>query len=371
MSDYRREPETKDDAIVRVIGFRRENHNNQIIRFDPNHLANWQTLLNFSYPSSALIPVLPLGNIAILPNEVILAIVKELDIESCFNLRQVSRMGREIVGNTLEFDRIVAHAPACLQAMLRTGVARSYTLGDLDHTMSLRDCEVCHKLAAYVYLPTLTKACDKCISLDNRFATIKLASFAQDACLPKKASSTMRRIRKHMPIVKTILGRYHDWKTLGTRSVNMVCFEQALRVMIVTGAADSLKPDFGTLNAGEDTLARRTVTAPLPYYNKDTLEVEAPLACKGCANAWHGEMKSQDTDESYRDCVWHYTGDHDKSELLEHFGRCPWAQELWALSKDGTVSTKPHETDFIRDGGVRAGPYEDPRIGYWMWGSFP
>lgn len=366
MSDYRREPETKDDAIVRVIGFRRENHNNQIIRFDPNQLANWQTLLNSPYASSAFIPALPLGTMAILPNEVILAIVNELDIESCFNLRKVSRMGREMVGNTLEFGRIVTHAPACLQAMLQTGVARWYTFRDLDHIMSLRDCELCHKLAAYVYLPTLTKACDRCITLCNRFATMKLAFFAEGACLPEKASSTMRQIREHMPIVKTIPGKYHHWKTLGNRSFDMVCFHQTFKVMVATGAADSLKLDCDTLRAREDFIARRMVTAPLPYYNKDTQEVETPLICKGCAITRHSERKRQHTEKGYLGCVWYYTGDHDKSGLLEHFGRCSEAQKLWALSKDGTVSTEPYENDFIRGGGVRARPHgEDPPMKYW------
>ncbi|KAH8903841.1 hypothetical protein BR93DRAFT_985876 [Coniochaeta sp. PMI_546] len=285
----------------------------------------------------------PLGTLSKLPNEITSVIVNDLDVETYLNFRKVNRRAREIVANTLEFHRIVRHAPTCLLAMIRTGVARSHTFASLYHAMLLRDCEVCHNLAAYVYLPTLTKACDKCLSLESRFLTVTLASFAKGACW------STARLRRHVPVVKTIPGNYRNWDDVRTRSVDMVCYEEARK--IIMDDTRPIKPGYGDQSGG--MFIRRMVTAPLPFFNKETQQVEPLLTCKGCAIKWEEAFTGVHTQDSYQSRLWRYTGDHSKEGLLEHFGHCASARRLWALSNGGTISTKAWETTFIRKGGVK------------------
>jgi hypothetical protein len=341
--------ETKEDAIIRVISFRRENHNEQIIKFDAKLLLDWQSSMIWSAAIAG--PISGLGAMQNLPVEVINLILKELDIESCLNFRKVSRVARNIVANTLEYRRIATHAPTCLLAMLRTGVAHSYTFPDLYRAMLLRDCEVCHKLAAYVYLPKLTKACDKCISVDKRFVTVTLASFA------KEAGWTTARLRKQLSVVKTVSGDYRGWGVVRIRPVDMVNFAEALKV--ANDVTKSIRPKFGDQSSG--IFIRRMVTAPLPFFNKETQKTEPILTCKGCACRWQKAFDGVQTQQNYHQNLWRLLPDHSRSGLLAHFADCTSAKMLWAASDDGTKSTWRFDGNFIRAGAVK----KELRMGMW------
>ncbi|KAJ9150937.1 hypothetical protein NKR19_g5146 [Coniochaeta hoffmannii] len=342
--------ESKEDAIIRVIGFRRQNHDKQIIQFDANFLSKWKTSMLLS-GDTITGPVSGLGAMQDVPTEIINSILTELDIESCLNFRQVCRVARNIATNTLEYSRVATHAPTCLRAMFRTGLARSHSFADLYDALLLRHCEVCHKPAAYVYLPTLTKACDKCISVDRRFLTVTLASFA------KEAGWTTARLRKRLTVVKTVPGDYRGWGIVRSRSVDMICFAEGLRV--VNDATKVIRPRFGDQTAG--MFIRRMVTAPLPIFDKESQGVWPILTCKGCTwehmDLFHGLFTQQD----YHELLWRYLPDHSGEGLLEHFEQCTRAKMIWAASNDGTASVRQSETDLVRNGAFK----KELRMGRW------
>ena len=307
------------DAIIRKIGFRRQNHDKQIIQFDASFLRKWRTSM-LSSGGTLSGPVSGLGALQDIPTEIINVIIKELDIKSCLNFRQVCRLTRNIVTNTLEYSRVARHASTCLLAMFQAGLASSHTFADLYDAMLLRQCEVCHKLAAYVNLPTLTKACDKCISVNRRFLTVTLASFA------KEAGWTAARLRKQLTVVKTVPGDYRGWGIVRSRAVDMICFVEGLRV--VNDATKVIRPRFGDQNGG--VFIRRMVTAPLPFFNREFQRVQPVLTCKGCAWEHMEHFRGSLSNQDYHERLWRHLPDHSEQGLLEHFEHCAPAKKIWA-----------------------------------------
>jgi hypothetical protein len=320
--------ETKDDAIVWVIGFQRENHKKQIIQFDDKLLSYWKVSMLSATAITG--PVSGLGALQGMPNEILNAIVAELDIRSYLSFRNVSRITRNFTSSNLEFRRVVTHAPTCLMAMVRTRVAGSYTFADLYYAMLIRRCEECGGLAEYVYLPTLTKACDECLSTKRRFLTVTLASFA------KGAGCTAATLRKRLNVVKTVPADYRGWGIVRTRPVDMICYAEGLH--IVNDASKDIKPKFGDQNGG--LFIRRMVTAPFPFFNKETREVEPILTCNGCGCQHRHIFLGIRTQQEYNKYLWKHLPGHTKEGLLLHLEGCAPAQRLWCLSHNGTFTPK-------------------------------
>jgi len=343
-----------DSAVARVVGFQRENHKEHIIRFDHQALVKWQSSVTETFTST---PIAGLGAMDRLPNELITSIFNELDIETVVNFCYVNRIARQLVIATLEFRRIATHAPTCLLAVLQTGVSRYFTFPDLYHAMLLRHCDVCQGLASYVYLPTLTKACDNCLTMKNRFITVTLASFA------RQAKHTTARLRRQVPVVKSLPGNYRDCGTVRTRRFDMMSYTEAMKFVkenTTSVAAVAPAKCFGYERDGQFT--RRMVTAPLPFFNEQTQAVEPILSCKGCAIDHDLKFKTQImTDLMFQSRLWRYTPDLSTSQLAEHCKHCSMARTIWAASKNGTVSINHFDTPFIQMGAVRKQLIRDDR----------
>lgn len=163
----------KEHPIFRVIGFYRP----EISGPRPPDFQSYHA--NVRMPASVTDRQQPvtgqrgLGLLGKLPIELLTIILADyLDMQTCFNLRQVDRLGRAIVSNMFEYRAVTCHASTCYLAALRTRAATWINLGHLYRVLRTWQCEVCGREAVYLYLPTATRACEPCLADHPAFRTI-------------------------------------------------------------------------------------------------------------------------------------------------------------------------------------------------------
>ena len=214
-----------------------------------------------------------------LPNELLIDILERLDIQSCLNLRQVNRRGRELVTNMTEYRLVTTLATVCFMALIRTGLAQTFTFSDIYRVMLLKNCETCGALARHIYLLTATRACEKCILRHSRFNTVDRQSLAITAC------SHNVTLRQCMPVLKGIPVNY----ITGAKGVGPV--EQARSLINLKQALSdqSLRSVFAH-PMKQRRQFRLMATAPLRHFSADTQLCYRFLSCRGCAWYWEREV---------------------------------------------------------------------------------
>jgi hypothetical protein len=89
------------------------------MRFDPQNLAS----LKASFPFSMYLPAAPsvalLGYFHTLPNNLISAILRLVDINTCLEFCRVNRRARKMVFSLIESRTTTTRAPTCFLAVLR------------------------------------------------------------------------------------------------------------------------------------------------------------------------------------------------------------------------------------------------------------
>ncbi|PVH96479.1 hypothetical protein DM02DRAFT_659161 [Periconia macrospinosa] len=108
-----------------------------------------------------------IGELNVLPNELLVAILEQLPIQSLLTFRNVSTHARFVVDTLPRFRAIMRHAPQIIYANLVLQPSTHVSLSALSGKLRQKECDLCppgdERLAPYIWIPTASRLCLQCL----------------------------------------------------------------------------------------------------------------------------------------------------------------------------------------------------------------
>ncbi|OOF92495.1 hypothetical protein ASPCADRAFT_55460 [Aspergillus carbonarius ITEM 5010] len=326
--EYEGAPEME---IIRVGSYHRRDFDLAVARTnsrDHDQVRSWLLRSINAIPSR-------LGNLQILPFEIIYEICFLLDIQSLLNLRHVNRRAHQIVRRTRGYEAVITHALEALFVILRTKVASWYTLSDLFKVLCIRDCQFCGSFGGFIFLLSFTRCCFSCIREDSLPSVIPLS------VVKKRLKSSLGCLESLVPMLRSLPGTYSMDEIVRKKRTQIMPAEFISRLSL-REANEGARVRQST----ETALLRYMVTTALPYLDVESGGIQNGICCSGCQIALEralGSSRVQPNACALRDKVYSYKG------FMEHFRQCREAQNLWILSNQGVDVA--NFSEFVRRGG--------------------
>ncbi|KAL4941714.1 hypothetical protein BDV06DRAFT_212422 [Aspergillus oleicola] len=297
------EPEKEAEMeVIRVTSYHRRDFDLAVARTNPRqHDQVRRSLLRTINATSST-----LGNLQILPLEIVYEICFLLDIQSLLSFRHVNRRAQQIVRTTRGYKAAITHALEALCVILKTNIASWFTLSDLFEVLCTRDCHFCGSFGGFIFLPLFMRCCFSCIREDS------LPSILPLSVKKKGVKSSPGCLYSLVPTIRSLPGTYS---------------------MDEIGASDT-------------ALLRYMVTTALPYIDIESGGIQNGLCCSGCQIALEralGSTMIQSNACALQDKVYSH------EEFMEHFREYREAQNLWELSNKGVDVANLSE--FVKRGG--------------------
>ena len=89
-----------------------------------------------------------LGQLDLLPLEVIQSILQVLDLQTLTLMQSINHRSKLLVDSVPQHREIVTHAPNALRAILSTGLAPQFTINDLSTALRAQECFECGDFGA-------------------------------------------------------------------------------------------------------------------------------------------------------------------------------------------------------------------------------
>lgn len=334
-----------DDDIIRVAAYHRRDIDLTVVNCNPAELE--PSLFSSSSPN----PVFKLGSLGVLPAELLIAILLQLDLESALRFSHANNSAKSFTADIWEYRKARELAPQCLHAAFRTGVSSSLGVSALYAALVTKGCALCghrHAFARFFSLLTATQCCLPCLEVAPECAVLRLDTVC------KATGRSPGSVRRRVPVLRSVPGSYGWEKTRHTRKSDFVaqahcsrflganCPEPQPRCLLWTApliARGILSPSHSW---AEPLPERYMAASSIPYLDVAAGGVERGLSCRGCQVAWDDEMEDETEERSglvMSQVVWNYS----REGFLEHFRECDEAQALWSASKGGTVPLEEPE----------------------------
>ncbi|RAL03657.1 F-box protein [Aspergillus ibericus CBS 121593] len=320
--------ENTPEDIIRIASYHRRDYTLAVIRINPSD--HKQVRSSICQPFGA--PFTSLRRLGRLPLETVHEICLHLDIQSLFQLRQVSRRTQQIVSTTRGYQQTTTHALDALCVILRTKIASHFTLSELLKVLCTRDCLLCGAFGGFIFLPSLLRCCFSCI----RNGDLPLVISVTDA---KKRFRLMSPALRSIPALQTIPGMYSMGERARKKKMQLVAVDDVIRISEARSDNDRAQ---GT-RPRESPLLPFMVTTALPYLDVASGSIQNGVCCSGCQLFLEDALMTSTLPGDavdLRDKV--YSDD----EFLIHFRQCQKAQELMRLSQEGTSAANLSE--FVR-----------------------
>lgn len=321
--------EANSSAILRVCSYHRIDFDLMLIRSRPYDMQRVQESMQTAFENGVYAD---LGILDHLPAEVIVIILRNLDLLSYFRFRQVNRRARVLSTSLREYSLVAKHGLEGLRALLRAKIAYNFTAADLYLTLNAATC-VCGAFGGFLFLPTLTRCCFACI---RNSAALRVLSIS---CISKLTKISTKRLGKLLDsILYTVPGSYSTLDNPARRPKCLVAHDQTVAALQNLGL---LSPESTTAlqNAKDHENYRFMVSASFPWFDSGRGLVEHGVCCKGC----QVRVEARTGTVEDRDRVFSEVG------FLAHFTSCVEAQTMWAESQEGTSSFV--EPEFTRRSG--------------------
>ena len=160
-----------------------------------------------------------LGNLSLLPLEILTDVFLELDVLSMTTFRRVNKGAAQLVESIPHYQMIFRHCPDILRYIISTK-AGYFNLRTLHRALCKLQCETCGEFGGYLYLITYSRVCYDCFTNNRWF----LPMSGKQA--PSVAGCSRKKLR-YLPHIWSIPGRYAvdrlsyrqrqslwDWKAL-------------------------------------------------------------------------------------------------------------------------------------------------------------
>ena len=261
-----------------------------------------------------------LGQLDLLPLEILQATLVQVDLRTLTGLRRVNRRARQVISSIPDYRNIVNHSPTTLRACLSIETAKFTTPEGLWNILTTATCS-CGRLGSYISLLTFQRLCFRCvlsqgarpISPAGAVRTCGITRAVADSLpcmhsLPGHYSEKERRYRKRERLVDTTVA----WQAGITKHGS----EQAMKSYVLHKTAQAharylrqweeaqadkkhkrvrrpkpLLPDpWGT---GPSEVKRFMAIVEAPWINKADMSVHWGRVCLGCQVIWKDERNEE------------------------------------------------------------------------------
>ena len=146
---------TDSDTIRDICSYHRSKYYFPLVQ---NNFGQVPSALSTSFKA----PTSDLGDLSVLPEEVLAMIALNLDIDSFRHFRQVNRQARFIATAIPQYQQVLQHGLEGVNALLRTGLSHAFSYDDLYKTLISPSCELCGEFGGFLFLLTCTRCCYNC-----------------------------------------------------------------------------------------------------------------------------------------------------------------------------------------------------------------
>ncbi|KAI6758467.1 hypothetical protein HG530_010707 [Fusarium avenaceum] len=164
-----RRSDQDSEAIIRACTYHRHEFDRLLVQIPKTKLQApfLQTSFKPSSPSG-------LGILGRLPDELVLMILRELDIVSYLRFRGVNSRARSIATNSKDYKTVVKYGMRGLKALLKVRLGHVFTITGLQQVVVSHECEFCGKFATFLYLITCQRCCFTCLQISSELRTIPI-----------------------------------------------------------------------------------------------------------------------------------------------------------------------------------------------------
>ena len=146
----------------------------------------------------------PLGQLEVLPLEVVQRILQLMDIHTLTSMQCLNHRSNLLVTSLPQHRDIVTHAPNALRAMLGTGLASHFGIDDLHRALRSEECFQCGSFGSFLYLLSCRRCCYVCLAQAPDTLPISREDAQHCYGLPQSIIS-------RLPCMQSLPGRYeHD-----------------------------------------------------------------------------------------------------------------------------------------------------------------
>lgn len=298
-----------------------------------------------------------MGALEVLPFELVLHVLQDLDIESVLAFKQVNSQSKAVVESLLPYQRLKACASDALQVLVATGLAAKFSVRQLFSALTTELCDGCGDFGPFVFLPTLSRRCNTCLFNDPSLRVITVS--AAKVCYGLNTQEV-----RGLPTLLSLAAIYGDGSNLNHlrgRRLHLVSEGQALALAIAkhgsrsnmetfvdgilqqklaayaqrevewrsrgtAGGKKPQKPRSSTINLD----SRGMASTPFPSLNPRNKSINHGTSCKGCRRSYLsslafgnlGNGQSQNA-RRLRDTAFSESG------FLDHFKECAEAKLVW------------------------------------------
>ncbi|KAK3389675.1 hypothetical protein B0H63DRAFT_102925 [Podospora didyma] len=171
----------------------------------------------------AVRPKTSVGQLDLLPAELINQLLGILDIPTLTTFRRVNQRAMFLVDSLPPYRRLWMSCPSILRAVVSINAA-SFSCETLFRTLTKEKCESCSLFGGYyLYLITCKRVCYFCFTGRKEYFPVSLTLATRQAKLPKMAL-------RHLPQVLTLPGRYAPTAKLSTYRITLVDCQALLQL---------------------------------------------------------------------------------------------------------------------------------------------
>lgn len=307
------------DAIIRTTAYHRKDYCLSVVWYSHREHDEIRQSISTTFQRTSKAG---LGSLDRLPLELLFDTLYRLDMYSLFKCRQINLRSRQMIDALNQYRRVVSHGLSLFCALLRTRLAIDITLLDFYKALYTKICTLCGEFGGFISILAWTRCCFRCLQESPETQVRTLASVRKQLHMTK-AELTQLRSFKSLP------GIYSMNESIQNSRITIVSLQQAtLACRRQSHALPQVQP--GT--SGRNQKFNFMGSCALPYYDKQTGNVEHGVSCSGCQLAIERDIiGTRGTKWGYdvRDKVYAQDG------FLDHFRWCEQAQFLWRSSGEG------------------------------------
>ncbi|KAH7165899.1 F-box domain-containing protein [Dactylonectria macrodidyma] len=301
------------ESILSAASYHCEDFGRSVIQIEDRHFDMVRYSV-FKHVSEC--PDSGLGALDVLPVEILSSICLMLDVDAGFRFSQVSRRARAIVASVPEYLHLGDHALKCLCALLRTDIGHHVAISTLHSALLNHDCESCGFFAGYLFLPTLTRCCFRCIESAKGLSAAPLEKLASESGM------STEQLKEVIPVFHTLPTLQNTATAMRGGRRFLVAEEHCIEILRSIGNPEPMPTYFSSMHLPGFGWEASTT---LPSFNPKTGEVQTGVSCKGCQVA----MKISPSEQAFKLRQRVYS----RQKFLDHFQQCSHARKIWESSQ--------------------------------------
>jgi len=268
-------------------------------------------------------PPSDMGDLEILPLEIIHLTFNMLDLQTLIDFRTISWRARALVDSFSPYNEIIQYCPDALRALLSTHMSVYFTAQDILQALYAESCFVCGHPGLFFDMFTSYRCCITCVSNSDSLLCVT-ASFA------KRKLGLNSKTMSMLPTLLSIPGKYAEKEKTYQRRILLVrMLSAAVAVSIQQEDSNSSHPRPRSLGKGpiprqlllrldrhRQNPYRFMAVVRLPFLDRGTGALNWGVSCRAC------RLGPQDYSRGYRD----WNNVYSIAGYMRHFQECEVSQ---------------------------------------------